>query len=252
VNRVGNDFEILFAGVPTSLNLANSDLAQTGGDRIYSLDGQNLSFAGSGSLGIGTTNPQSKLHVAGEVRSSGYANSNGVAGEPSYAFNNDPDTGMWRGSNVNYLRFSTAGLEAMTINPDQNIGLGTSTPTERLHVNGNILASGTITPDYVFEKYFKGYSELNPEYTMYDLKEIEAFIKAHYHLPGVPSARDVAHGGGVLVNRATETNLEKIEELFLHTIRQEKQLRDLLALVSRLSDSVHLLNTKIRYFHEPE
>jgi hypothetical protein len=56
----------------------------------------------------------------------------------------------------------------------------------------------------------------------------------------------------VLVNRATETNLEKIEELFLHTIRQEKQLRDLLALVSRLSDSVHLLNTKIRYFHEPE
>jgi hypothetical protein len=87
---------------------------------------------------------------------------------------------------------------------------------------------------------------------MYDLKEIEAFIKAHYHLPGVPSARDVAHGGGVLVNRATETNLEKIEELFLHTIRQEKQLRDLLALVSRLSDSVHLLNTKIRYFHEPE
>ena len=46
------------------------------------------------------------------------------------------------------------------------------------------------------------------------LQEIEEFTKSNKHLPGVPSAKQVAEKGGILVNRATEINLEKIEELF--------------------------------------
>lgn len=37
-----------------------------------------------------------------------------------------------------------------------NVGIGTTAPTEKLHVIGNILATGTITPDYVFQKYYDG------------------------------------------------------------------------------------------------
>lgn len=192
--------------------------------------------------------PQSKLHVSGEVRSSGYSNSNGVVGEPSYAFNNDPDTGMWRGSNVNYLRFSTAGVEALTLNPDQNVGIGTTAPSERLHVAGNILASGTVTPDYVFKAYYDGISMHKPQYRLWSLEETEAYIRKNYHLPGVPSARDIAQKGGIIINRATEINLQKIEELYLHTIRQEKQLLKLGFLVSQLSDSLQVMNGKKRYF----
>ena len=60
------------------------------------------------------------------------------------------------------LAFSTGGVEALRVNASQNVGIGTDSPTERLEVDGNILASGFITPDYVFEKYFEGRSDLNP------------------------------------------------------------------------------------------
>ena len=48
------------------------------------------------------------------------------------------------------------------------------------------------------------------------LNEVEQFIKENKHLPGVPSAQDIEEQGGILVNKATEINLEKIEELYIH------------------------------------
>ena len=59
------------------------------------------------------------------------------------------------------------------------------------------------------------------------LSEIENFARVNKHLPGVPSAKEVEIKGGIVVNRATEINLEKIEELFLHTINQEKKINQL-------------------------
>ena len=40
-----------------------------------------------------------------------------------------------------------------------------------------------------------------------------------------------------MVNRATEINLEKIEELYLHTIEQQKQIELLQAQVKALLES---------------
>jgi hypothetical protein len=57
----------------------------------------------------------------------------------------------------------------VTTNGD--VGIGTDTPTEKLHVMGNVIASGTITPDYVFEHYFDGKSELNPNYKFLTLEK---------------------------------------------------------------------------------
>lgn len=118
-------------------------------------------------------------------------------------------------------QFHINGENASTINDDfivtngGNVGIGI-VPTERLHVNGNIFANGSITPDYVFEHYFDGSSEINPNYKFSTLEEVEEFVKKHKHLPGVPSAKEVKLQGGILVNKATEINLEKIEELHLH------------------------------------
>jgi hypothetical protein len=91
------------------------------------------------------------------------------------------------------------------------VGIGLQNPTQKLHVDGNIIASGTITPDYVFENYFEGKSERNPEYEFTPIQKAEHFVKKNKHLPGVPSAADIEKQGGIIINRATEINLEKIE-----------------------------------------
>ncbi|MDM9632736.1 hypothetical protein, partial [Robiginitalea aurantiaca] len=227
-------------------SLATGNLIQTE-NRVYDLNGFDLGFDGSGSIGIGRANPQSKLDVEGQIQArSGFASTEGSVGNPGYGFytNGDTDTGMFRAAE-NQLAFSTDGTEAFRINASQNIGIGIATPTERLHVNGNILASGSITPDYVFEKYFDGKSGRNPEYKLYKLEEIESFIRKNHHLPGVPSAKEVSEKGGIVLNRATEINLEKIEELFLHTIEQKRRIDILETDKKTLEKEVSLLKTRL-------
>lgn len=133
--------------------------------------------------------------------------------------------------------------ERMRITHEGNVGINIAAPTEKLHVNGNILATGTITPDYVFQKYFTNSSQLNPEYKMYSLNEIEEYVKQHYHLPGVPSASEVKEKGGIVINRATEINLEKIEELFLHLIVLQDKLE-------KANETITLHQKQLSYYQD--
>jgi hypothetical protein len=183
--------------------------------------------------------------VDGTTRTSGLLNSAGSENLPSYRFSDNLNTGMYLAGASGELAFSTEGIEAIRVDAAQNVGIGVITPTERLHVNGNILATGTITPDYVFQKYFQGYAPENPEYRLMNLKEIRNFIQSNNHLPGVPSAGDVKLKGGILINRATEINLEKIEELFLYTIEQEDKIEALQKENADLSSELETLKERM-------
>src|SRR5690606_23426439 len=110
------------------------------------------------------------------------------------------------------------------------IGIGTATPDELLTVKGKIHTQevlvdldGAVAPDYVFEKYFNGFSEMMPEYSLISLEELELFMKENKHLPNVPSAETMQQEG-ISLKEMNLILLQKIEELTLYTLQQQKEI----------------------------
>lgn len=64
------------------------------------------------------------------------------------------------------------------------------------------------------------------DYDLMSLENVAEHIEASGHLPGVPSASEVAENG-YTVHGMTRILLEKIEELTLHTIEQDSAIREL-------------------------
>ena len=104
-------------------NLSNADLTLTV-NRVHQLAGFNLSFDGPGNIGIGSNNPQNKLHVAGAIRAEGILNSDGApdGSEPSYRFSGDSNTGMWSPAG-DELSFSAGGQEVLRLSESVGNGL---------------------------------------------------------------------------------------------------------------------------------
>ena len=78
-----------------------------------------------------------------------------------------------------------------------------------------VIADPDAWPDYVFEE----------EYDLKSLEEVENFIKANGHLPNIAPA-DTFLTNGVSLGDMDVKLLEKIEELTLYTIDQEKKIEE--------------------------
>jgi hypothetical protein len=88
------------------------------------------------------------------------------------------------------------------------------------YVNGKIWANEIeVTTDrwsdYVFED----------NYLLIPIDEVEAFIKANKHLPGVPSEKEVTDKG-INLGEMDAILLKKIEELTLYVIELKKELEE--------------------------
>jgi hypothetical protein len=99
------------------LTWANSNTRMVGQSgylqfQIASSDSMRLTPTG---LGIGLTNPSEKLEVLGKIKASGQIRSSSyLESFPSFSFDNDTDTGMYRASE-NALAFATGGTERWRI-----------------------------------------------------------------------------------------------------------------------------------------
>lgn len=127
-----------------------------------------------------------------------------------------------------YACGTTSGLSELVTVSDQKIGIATQNPDERLTVNGGIHAQevridlqGALAPDYVFQDY-SGQSTAN-NYKLMPLEELAAYIKKNYHLPNIPSQSELDEYGLDLKSFSLSL-LEKIEELTIHLIEQQKQI----------------------------
>ncbi|WP_336958637.1 hypothetical protein [Chryseobacterium contaminans] len=127
--------------------------------------------------------------------------------------------------------------ELMRITPGGNVGIGTRNPDQKLTVKGKIHAEDVIVDmnvpaDYVFQKYFDGESSLRPDYQMPTLQELEAFVKENKHLPEIPSG-DAIKKDGVNLGDFQMKLLQKIEELTLYVISQNKEIENLKAIIEK-------------------
>ena len=118
--------------------------------------------------------------------------------------------------------YSTNGADiAIKAIQNGNVGIGTATPNAKLAVNGNIRAKeikveNANWPDYVFAE----------DYQLPSLLQTEKHIKEKGHLPGIPSAKEVKTNG-VDLGDMNARLLQKLEEVTLHLIKQEKELLEL-------------------------
>ena len=136
------------------------------------------------------------------------------------------------------------------------IGSGTTTPSrvdsEKLRVYGGVNAtsyavgSTTLTvPDYVFQKYYTGNSTLKGDYKFVsNLYDVENYLKENHHLPCVTSASEIKKAGFYNLEDMQMQSLEKVEELYLHTIEQQKQIDELKDIVKQQQKQIDQLLKK--------
>jgi hypothetical protein len=89
----------------------------------------------------------------------------------------------------------------------------------KLSVNGKIITEEVLVslrgnwPDYVF----------NNNYKLKNIDELETYIKTNKHLPNIPSASEMATG--IETGNMITKQMEKIEELTLYIIEQNKNIK---------------------------
>jgi hypothetical protein len=94
----------------------------------------------SGNVGIGTSSPGTKLDVAGVINAADYYHLNGKA----LAYNPDGTGNFYYGWDVTVQKhiLATAGVERLVIDNSGNVGVGTTTPSTKLEVAGQVKITG--------------------------------------------------------------------------------------------------------------
>ena len=128
-------------------------------------------------------------------------------------------------TNVNFL----TGTK-MILMKDGNLGIGTmNSSIFKLSVNGNIRAIEikieTNCSEFVFED----------DHDLPTLEELVKFIKVNKHLPEIPSAKEVDENG-VELGKMDPKLLQKIEELTLYIIDQERRMKKMETLINQLAE----------------
>jgi len=115
---------------------------------------------------------------------------------------------------------------------DSKIGIGTSSPEHRLDIVGTlraheILVNTQKTADFVFE----------PDYDLPNLDVVKEYVTKNKHLPGIQSAKEMEKEG-INVGQFQIDLLQKIEELTLHLIEKNEEIKVLHSEVKDLKSDV--------------
>jgi len=180
-----------------------------------------LFLADNGNVGVGKKDPQSKLDVAGNIRSTGL-------------FINHTEQVDW--SYASHIKVNRDLTKAFVIS---NMSSGTENTVFQIWGNGVVNAKKIYADDitvalntmncYWYDHVFAS------EYKLCSLKELEQFIRENKHLPEIPSAQEVEKNG-INLGEMQGKLLLKVEELTLYLIEQQKLIEELQKHLSELED----------------
>ncbi len=244
---VGSEADVISTGLTNATAIGyNAKVAQS----------NSMVLGGTGAnavnVGIGVTAPSNALHVvatADPLKLEGLQA--GTATDEVLVVNNNVVKKVTAGSLASSLEpwqnqsdATKATSNTAAIYQVGNVSIGTQAPitpftsngatiTPKLSVTGDVATTGSYYTttgkyaDYVFEDYLDGASKINENYKFKSLQEIAEYIKVNKHLPGVTSINDIPktkEGYTVNLSELSIQQLEKIEELYLHTIEQQEEI----------------------------
>lgn len=259
--------------------MATEETGNTNGSKFSILVNDNTSATNlverfiilqTGNVGLGTSQPKERLDIVGNVLAGATHSTEGInafairyedgslsnwgslrssaATYMSFGAKADPNTADgWLSSNgtLNFskvaITMNNEGVKFLS-SPAQATPLDTPVTMKefmKLSPNGNASLQGkfeakeikvTLTPtaDFVFEE----------NYELPKLEEIEKHIKERKHLPEIASAKEMEREG-VNVGEFQIKLLQKIEELTLYTIEQNKRLK-------KQEEKIEELNQKLK------
>ena len=187
----------------------------------------------SGNFGLGASSPSLNLHIAGDASSdilldrTQNLNVNSTARLGVSYLNGLTDEYVFLGGG--------ATLNNLAVQLDTgNVGIGTTTFAHKLNVAGTIRAHELIVDstwaDHVFED----------GYELPTLEEVQAHIEEKGHLPGVPSAESI-QTDGLSLGESQALLMQKIEELTLYILEQDKRLDEKDELIDSLMSRIQKL-----------
>lgn len=188
----------------------------------------------NGNIGIGNGNMSlnDKLSIGGTLR----MNNNNIflSGDANHGigyYGVFTGTGNYAGYGIDgpvvfgwsggALGTKNAGINniALSWNTAGNVGIGTSNPgSYRLAVEGKIGAREVVVTNATWADFV-----FAPDYKLKSLNEVENYIKENKHLPEIPSAAEIEKNG-LSIGEAQAKQMQKIEELTLYLIEQNKTL----------------------------
>jgi hypothetical protein len=215
--KVDGDIAIVKMQSISGQNLAlvgtetNSDFA------LFTNNSSKLYVKSDGNVGIGTPSPAAKFDVVGSNNSRFLFDHNSTGNNyldgVSHNFRNT--LGEVRLSIQNSL------INAyVPIISNQRVLIGTSDAPSGylLAINGNAIANKIVVKQFPWADFV-----FKPDYILPPLSMVEQHIKEKGHLQDIPSEKEVAEKGIDLGSMDAKL-LQKIEELTLYLIKQEKQL----------------------------
>ncbi len=204
----GDDFRV---GTNTS-NINGKFVVRTAAGDQFFVD--NAGYVGIGVSGLGA---EARVHVGTGLDASLVSNGYLMLGNSS-------------GSNLifdnNEIMARSAGAAGNLVlqNDGGTVRIGNvAVPSGyKFAVNGKVICEevrvklSTAWPDYVF----------SDNHQLRSLPELKQFIQTNKHLPGIPSAKEV-ETNGIAVGEMQKKMMEKIEELTLYIIQQQKEIEQL-------------------------